>query len=141
MHINEEAWTKLHDLAVEAMKQAYMPYSGYPVGAAILSADGRYFSGCNVENSGYAVGLCAECGAVSDMIKAGSSEIVAFAAVNGNEEAVVPCGRCRQLISEHSTPETLLAMPAGIMPFSEVLPFAFGKSDLVEVQTSTFNEE
>ncbi|WP_182050404.1 cytidine deaminase [Changpingibacter yushuensis] len=141
MEINKNTWEHLHGLAVEAMRHAYVPYSGYPVGAAILTADGNYFSGCNVENSGYGVALCAECGAVSDMIKAGSTDIVAFAAVNGNEEPVVPCGRCRQLISEHGSERTLLAMPVGILPFPEVMPFAFGKEDLTEVPTSTYHED
>ncbi len=141
MDITDQVWSELHLRAVNAMKQAYAPYSGYPVGAACLTRDGQYYSGCNVENAAYGVGLCAECGMVSDMIKDGRSEIIAFAAVNGEELPVVPCGRCRQLLSEHMTSDAMVEIPAGILPFSSVMPFSFGKTDLNEVSTSTFQEQ
>ena len=65
---------------------------------------------------------------------------MAFAAVNGNEEPVVPCGRCRQLLFEHGGNALEVAMPRGIMPMSEVLPDGFGPADLTEVPTATFKE-
>ncbi|MCI1676499.1 MAG: cytidine deaminase [Ancrocorticia sp.] len=141
MSITDEQWAELHDRAVDAMKHAYAPYSGYPVGAACLTRDGRIFTGCNVENAGYGVTLCAECGMVSEMIKAGSTGIVAFAAVNGKEEPVVPCGRCRQLLSEHVDRSAFVSIPAGILPFEQIMPFGFGKTDLSEVPTSTYKED
>jgi len=138
MIITTETWTKLHDLAVEAMRTAYCPYSGYPVGAAGIAEDGTYYSGCNIENAGYGVGLCAECGLVSAFVRGGGHRLVAVACVNGNSEPVVPCGRCRQVLYEHGGPDMLLAMPAGIMPMSDVLPYGFGQNDLEDVATSTF---
>jgi Cytidine deaminase len=123
-------WESLHDLAVEAMSRAYVPYSGYPVGAAALVSDGRTVSGCNVENAGYGVTLCAECGLVSDLVRGGGGQILAFVCVNADGEKIVPCGRCRQLLAEHAAPEMVLDMPGGLMTLAEVLPLAFGPADL-----------
>lgn len=140
MEITSQIWAQLHERAVEAMRHAYVPYSGYPVGAAGLCEDGTIYSGCNVENSSYGIGLCAECGMISEFIKNGGKQLVAVAAVNGNGDSVVPCGRCRQLIFEHGGGEALVAMPAGIMPMSEVLPYGFGPDDLTVVPTATYKE-
>lgn len=134
-------WQQLRDEAVSAMRQAYVPYSGYPVGAAGLADDGVIYSGCNVENSSYGVGLCAECGMISNFVRHGGKKLIAFAAVNGNAEPVVPCGRCRQLLFEHGGNDLLVAMPSGITPMSSVLPDGFGPADLVEVPTATFKEK
>lgn len=140
MKITSELWAQLHDRAVEAMAHAYVPYSGFPVGAAGLAQDGTIYSGCNVENSSYGIGLCAECGMISDFIKHGGKRLLAVVAVNGNEDPVVPCGRCRQLIFEHGGEQALVAMPAGITPMSEVLPQGFGPEDLTAVPTATYKE-
>lgn len=140
MKITSENWAQLHQRAVEAMRHAYVPYSGYPVGAAGLADDGTIYTGCNVENSSYGIGLCAECGMISDFVKNGGVRLLAVAAVNGNGEAVVPCGRCRQLIFEHGGDRVLVAMPTGIMPMSEVLPQGFGPADLTAVPTATYKE-
>ena len=70
-------WDALLAEAIEAMKHAYCPYSNFPVGAAGLTADGWLVSGCNVENAGYGVTLCAECGMVSDLIRSGGGTLVA----------------------------------------------------------------
>ena len=64
-------WQEIHAQAIEAMKKAYAPYSKFPVGVAALVSDGRIASGCNVENASYGVGLCAECGLVSNLISTG----------------------------------------------------------------------
>ena len=69
-------WDALLGVAIDAMTHAYCPYSHFPVGAAGLSADGRIVSGCNVENAGYGVTLCAECGMVSDLIRTGGGTLV-----------------------------------------------------------------
>ena len=90
-------WDALLGSAIDAMKRAYCPYSGFPVGAAGLAQDGRIVSGCNVENAGYGVTLCAECGMVSELIRSGGGALVAVVAVNGDEVPVSPCGRCRHL--------------------------------------------
>ncbi|UNX56450.1 cytidine deaminase [Georgenia sp. TF02-10] len=116
------------------MRRAYVPYSGYPVGAAALVDDGRTVAGCNVENAAYGVTLCAECGLVSDLVRTGGGRLVAFACVDGAGEPLVPCGRCRQLLWEHGGPGLLLAMPRGITPMSAVLPDAFGPDHLKEAR-------
>lgn len=128
--VEEATWQMLHAEACAAMENAYAPYSRFKVGAAALVDDGRVVSGCNVENAGYGVTLCAECGLVSDLIRGGGGRIVAFVCVDGEKKPCSPCGRCRQLLVEHSTPETLLAMPAGVMTIGEVLPGAFTPENL-----------
>ena len=95
-------WDALLGVAIDAMTRAYCPYSHFPVGAAGLSADGRIVSGCNVENAGYGVTLCAECGMVSDLIRTGGGTLVAVVAVNGDRVPVAPCGRCRHLPGPHA---------------------------------------
>lgn len=134
--ISKEQWRTLREEAIRAMKRAYIPYSGYPVGVAALVDDGRIITGCNVENAAYGVTLCAECGLVSDLINSGGGKLVAFACVNALGEATSPCGRCRQLLFEHAAPGMLLAMPQGVMTMNEVLPGGFGPQDLEEVAES-----
>lgn len=125
-------WNELKDAAVAAMKKAYAPYSHYPVGAAALVDDGRIVSGCNVENASYGVGLCAECGLVSNLSMTGGGKLVAFYCVDGAENILMPCGRCRQLLFEHSTEGMLLQTVSGIKTIEQVLPDAFGPRDLAE---------
>jgi len=134
-------WEDLQDLAISAMEQAYCPYSGFPVGAAGLTTDGQTYSGCNVENAGYGVTLCAECGMVSQMVRSGGGRLAAVVAVNGNCEPVAPCGRCRQLIFEHGGNDCLVLMPEGVMTMKQVLPGAFGPHDLTEVASARFTED
>ncbi|MFC5370405.1 cytidine deaminase [Arcanobacterium bovis] len=129
-------WENLKDVACEVMQHAYAPYSGYPVGAAAIVDDGRIVSGCNVENAAYGVGLCAECGMVSELTKGGGGRLVAFVAVNGNREVIVPCGRCRQLLFEHGGKALKVLMPHGVMTMDEVLPYGFGPTELNEVESA-----
>jgi len=129
---NEINWNALKDAAIAAMKKAYAPYSHYPVGAAALVDDGRIVSGCNVENASYGVGLCAECGLVSNLSMTGGGKLVAFYCVDGAENILMPCGRCRQLLFEHSTEGMLLQTVSGIKTIDQVLPDAFGPRDLAE---------
>ncbi|WP_119696904.1 cytidine deaminase [Microbacterium halotolerans] len=123
-------WGALRVKAAEASGRAYAPYSGYPVGAAALVDDGRVVSGCNVENASYGVGLCAECGLVSNLTMTGGGRLVAFTCVNGAGDVIMPCGRCRQLLFEHSAEGMLLETVSGIRTIDEVLPDAFGPRDL-----------
>jgi cytidine deaminase len=125
-------WNELKDAAIAAMKKAYAPYSHYPVGAAALVDDGRIVSGCNVENASYGVGLCAECGLVSNLNMTGGGKLVAFYCVDGAENILMPCGRCRQLLFEHSAEGMLLQTVSGIKTIDQVLPDAFGPRDLAE---------
>ncbi|WP_221585502.1 cytidine deaminase [Microbacterium sp. G2-8] len=123
-------WDQLRGVATDATKKAYVPYSKYPVGAAALVSDGRIVAGCNVENAGYGVTLCAECGLISDLAMSGGGRLVAFVCVNADGEVIMPCGRCRQLLSEHALPGMLLETVSGIRTMDEVLPDAFGPRDL-----------
>ncbi|RNI22169.1 cytidine deaminase [Flexivirga caeni] len=126
-------WDALTAEAASAMRHAYVPYSKFPVGVAGLVDDGRVVSGCNVENAAYGVALCAECGMVSDLVRGGGGRLVAVSCVNVQGEALMPCGRCRQLLWEHGGPECLLLTPLGVRTMQEVLPQAFGSGDLEHV--------
>jgi len=123
-------WGPLRDRAEEAMRRAYAPYSRYPVGAAAVVDDGRVVVGCNVENAAYGVGLCAECGLVSQLHAGGGGRLTHFVCVDRSGEVIMPCGRCRQLLSEHGGPGLLLMTVSGVRPLREVLPDAFGPDAL-----------
>lgn len=125
-------WTDLRERAREAMAKAYVPYSEFPVGAAAVVDDGRIVSGCNVENASYGVTLCAECSLVSALIMSGGGRLVAFSCVDGHGNVLMPCGRCRQLLYEHSAEGMLLETVSGIKTIDEVLPDAFGPRQLQE---------
>lgn len=119
-------WVALRSAAVGAMRRAYAPYSGFPVGAAALVDDGRIVAGCNVENASYGLTLCAECGLVSELHASGGGRLVAFTCVDHNEELLTPCGRCRQLLHEHGGPTLLIESATGSRQLRELLPDAFG---------------
>jgi cytidine deaminase len=125
-------WGALREAAAEAMARAYVPYSKFPVGAAALVTDGRVISGCNVENASYGLTLCAECGLVSALHLTGGGRLVAFTCVDGAGRTLMPCGRCRQLLYEHSAPGMLLETVSGVRTIDEVLPDAFGPRQLAE---------
>ena len=126
---------QLFEAAKAVQAHAYSPYSGFPVGAAILTASGRIFAGCNVENAAYPVGTCAEAGAISAMVAAGEQRISQILIIGNGPELVTPCGACRQRIREFSGPETPIHI-AGVdgiragFTLSELLPHAFGPDNL-----------
>jgi cytidine deaminase len=123
-------WDALTAQAVEAATHAYAPYSSYPVGAAARVDDGRVVVGCNVENASYGVGLCAECGMVSQLHITGGGRLTHAVCVNGRSEVIMPCGRCRQLLIENGGPGLLVLTVSGVRRMDEVLPDAFGPDDL-----------
>jgi len=125
-------WDELRKVANESMHKAYAPYSKFPVGAAALTDDGRIVAGCNVENASYGLGLCAECSLVSNLTMTGGGKLVAFTCVDGHGNILMPCGRCRQLLFEHSAPNMVLETVSGVKTIEEVLPDAFGPRDLEE---------
>ncbi len=132
MSAPEIDWGALHAKAIELAARAYAPYSRYHVGVAGLVDDGRIVAGCNVENAAYGVTLCAECGMVSQLHAEGGGRLVAVYCVDGRGEALMPCGRCRQLVWENGGPDCLLMTPEGVLPMSEVLPQAFGPDNLAQ---------
>ena len=133
MPVDEVDWAVLHAAAVEVMQRAYAPYSRFHVGVAGLVDDGRIVVGCNVENAAYGVALCAECGMVSSLHATGGGRLVAVSCVDANGEALMPCGRCRQLLWENGGAECLVMSPNGVMRMAEVLPLAFGAEDIDRV--------
>ena len=130
--MDDTPWAELRRKATDAMRRAYAPYSHFPVGAAAMVDDGRFVSGCNVENASYGVGLCAECSLVSELAMTGGGKLVAFTCVDGKGQILMPCGRCRQLLYEHSAPGMLLETVSGVKTIDDVLPNAFGPRQLEE---------
>lgn len=130
-------WTALQAQATSAMRRAYAPYSKYPVGAAAVVDDGRVLVGCNVENAAYGVGLCAECGVVSQLHATGGGRLTHFVCVNGEGEVIMPCGRCRQLLFEHGGPTMQMLTVSGVRSMDQVLPDAFGPASLSEYADHT----
>ena len=125
-------WDALRAAANAAMEKAYVPYSKFKVGAAAVTEDGRIVSGCNVENASYGLTLCAECSLVSELFMTGGGRLVAFTCMDGHGNILMPCGRCRQLLFEHSTQGMILETVSGFKTIDEVIPDAFGPRDLEE---------
>ena len=121
-------------LAIEAREQAYTPYSGFKVGAALLCRDGKIFCGCNIENAAYSPTNCAERTAFFKAVSEGEREFVRIAIVGGKEGEMVapsPCGVCLQVMSEFCKPESFEVVMAKsetdytVKKLSELLPFGF----------------
>jgi cytidine deaminase len=120
----------LFDKAKAAMAKAHAPYSKFPVGAALRTANGKIFAGCNVENASYPEGWCAETTALAHMVLAGGRDIVEVAVVARKMPRITPCGGCRQRLKEFGTPKTLVHLcdANGIVEtvtLGELLPRAF----------------
>lgn len=116
--------------AKAAMERAYAPYSRFPVGAAIRTETGAIYSGCNIENASYPEGWCAETTALGHMIMAGESRVSEVAVVAEKMPKIMPCGGCRQRLSEFATADAKLHLcdVNGVietMPFTAIFPRAF----------------
>jgi cytidine deaminase len=123
------------DLARRALANAHAPYSRFRAGACLRSASGRLHAGCNVENSAYPVGQCAEATAIGAMVAAGDREIVEVVVVTEGAELCSPCGRCRQQLTEFARPDTRIHLcgPEGVRvtaTLGDLLPLAFGPQTL-----------
>jgi cytidine deaminase len=126
----------LLEAAHAAHKHAYVPYSRFPVGAALLTPDGTVFTGCNVENASFGLTICAERVAVFKAVAAGHRHIAAIAVVAANVDEVTPCGACRQVLNEF-TPQSadlVVVLDRERRPvfttLAELLPRAFGPEDV-----------
>jgi cytidine deaminase len=125
----------LMDQARKAQERAWVPYSHFPVGAAVQTADGSVFTGANIENASFPLTCCAERTAIYAAVNAGHNEIVAVAVTASRVPTVTPCGGCRQVLNEFK-PATgdltvILDGPELTqMPLAELLPRAFGPRDL-----------
>jgi cytidine deaminase len=124
----------LMDRARDASTRAYAPYSGFRVGAAILTEGGEVHVGCNVENASYGLAICAERNAAAAMALAdpGDREIRSVAISSPDASPCFPCGACRQVLREFGCKEILVENGSGLRryPFEEILPHAFGPEDL-----------
>jgi cytidine deaminase len=97
---------QLLQAARDARSRAYAPYSNFHVGAALRSADGTVYSGCNVENASYGLTICAERNAIFHMVAAGKKEFTEIVIIGDSPGFLSPCGACRQVMSEFAKPET-----------------------------------
>ena len=131
----------LIEMAMDARRLAYAPYSKFKVGAALLGSNGIIYMGCNVENSSYSATNCAERTAIFSAVAEGQKEFEAIAIVGGNEDAselefCAPCGVCRQVIREFCNPKTfeiILARNTSdykVFTLEEMLPMSFGPENL-----------
>lgn len=126
---------ELLELAHEAAARAYVPYSGFPVGAALELAGGQVILGCNVENASYGLAICAERTAVVRMVAESPDErrVLRVAVVGAKARPCFPCGACRQVLHEFGCAEVIVERHDGspwLIPFDQILPHGFGPSDL-----------
>ena len=120
---------ELLNLAREAAQFAYVPYSHFPVGAALECEDGTIFTGCNVENAAYGDTICAERTAVVKAVSEGYTKFRRIAIWGEGKGYCMPCGSCRQVLSEFGTDIEVLAAKAGgsyvSYPLSKLMPYSF----------------
>jgi cytidine deaminase len=132
--VNEQDFdvTELLAVAARAQKLAYVPYSRFPVGAALLASDGTIYAGCNVENASYGLTICAERNAIAHAVLCGAKAFTAVAVVT--ENGVTPCGACRQVLAEFGPQMTVIVADTRgnqqIYSLADLLPAAFGPDQL-----------
>jgi cytidine deaminase len=128
--LTKDTVNKILNLAAEASKNAYAPYSKFNVGACLLYDDGSTFVGCNVENASYGITLCAERNAISNAVVNGKTKgLVAVAIHSPNTKFCYPCGACRQWIAEFSSDAVVIVEDSDgspkFLPINELLPYSF----------------
>ncbi|MGI9254745.1 MAG: cytidine deaminase [Thermomicrobiales bacterium] len=133
---------QLLDLARQAADRAYAPYSQFPVGAALITSDGRVFQGANIENASYGLGCCAERTAVFQAVLAGADEVIAIAVWAPRAAPCSPCGACRQVLVEWRPREgdmaVILEGQEGpiVHTLESLIPYSFGPRDLAMEEPS-----
>ena len=128
------------DLAIEQLQRSYSPYSGFKVGAALLTEGGRFYTGCNIENAAYTPTNCAERTAFFKAVSEGERDFRAICIVGGKDgvltEYAAPCGVCRQVMMEFCNPDTFKIILATsreqyeVFTLKELLPLGFGPNNL-----------
>ncbi|WP_298845325.1 cytidine deaminase [Clostridium sp.] len=123
--------------AIDARKNSYSPYSNFKVGAAVLTYDGKIYTGCNIENASYGATNCAERTAIFKAVSEGYTTIKAIAIVGVENDYTYPCGICRQVIAEFASVDTKIILGKGkteylVKTLDEILPGAFTKKDLIK---------
>ena len=122
--------------AIKAKELAYVPYSGFRVGAALLAADGRIFTGCNIENAAYSPTICAERTAVAKAVSEGCRDFTAIVVTGDAGDYLTPCGVCRQVLAEFCDLKSFKVILANSeedyreMRLGELLPGAFGRENM-----------
>ncbi|MEM8956920.1 MAG: cytidine deaminase [Pseudomonadota bacterium] len=129
---------ELETAARAVRENAYAPYSGFLVGAALRGASGAVYAGCNVENAAYPESTCAEAGAIAAMVAAGETRIIEAFVIADSPEPVSPCGGCRQKLAEFAAPDvpvTLATLSGAIQrtTVGALLPGAFSDADMSRV--------
>jgi cytidine deaminase len=129
--MNKEMIEQLIEEAKRVRKNAYAPYSGFQVGAAMLCCSGEIYAGCNVENASFGATLCAERNAIAAAVAAGQKKFEAIA-VYAEDEQILPCGICLQVLSEFSMDITVICCGKNTVrqfQLNELLPYSFTKFD------------
>ena len=144
MKVDEKMRKTLVEQAKQVMKMAYVPYSEFPVGAALLTREGKIFTGCNIENASYGATNCAERTAFFKAISEGYKDFVALAVVSEHPGYTYPCGICRQVIQEFAKDiEVIFQNKEGktlILRIKDLLPYAFDEEDLEITKEAQANE-
>ncbi len=134
--MEKEIKDELFKAALEVQKNAYVPYSDFPLGAAVLTEKGEIYTGANIENASFGLTNCAERSAIFNAVSHGQKDIKALLLVSSTEKPVTPCGACRQVIKEFADDiEVVMMTNKGkeiTMTSSELLPGAFAEEDMEE---------
>jgi cytidine deaminase len=133
--MDDAGWLALREAARVARDNAYAPYSGFKVGAALLASDGRVFAGANVENASYGLTMCAERNAIAAAVAAGVHRFAAGAILTDAAEPTAPCGACRQVLLEFPPSYELRSYrvaggPPLVLQLNALLPEAFSPGSL-----------
>lgn len=124
------ATTELIDLAVEVSKQAYVPYSHFPIGAVLLTKDGEIYTGVNIENASFGLTNCGERTAIFKAVSEGAREFQELIIYGQTEKPISPCGACRQVMAEFFEPDLAVTLVSKdkstvVMTVKELLPYSF----------------
>lgn len=122
--------TDLVSLAIDASKHAYVPYSHFPIGAALKTKDGTIYTGCNIENASFGLSNCGERTAIFKAVSDGHKELAEIAIYGETQKPVSPCGACRQVMAEFFEPSSLVTLIAKNgqtleMTVGDLLPYSF----------------
>lgn len=134
MAVPTSDWDRLTQAAKAASERAYCPYSKFRVGAALLTRDGRLYSGCNVENASYGLTICAERNTIFHAVAEGMVAVSALLVYTSTEKPAAPCGACRQVLNEFGADAQIRCVCDGPetidLKVSDLLPKAFGPTNL-----------
>jgi cytidine deaminase len=134
MLVSESQFAALKQAAVDAAQNAWCPYSGFVVGAAVLAADGQIFAGCNIENASHGLTICAERNAIGLAISAGCREFTTLLIFTATEKPTAPCGACRQVVTEFAPDIDVICICDGPddirVSMRKLLPQSFGPHNL-----------